>query len=161
VLSIPATGAGVERLFNSARDICHYHQGSLKPTIIKDLMMFMCTSKFEIEEDQWVLINEYLSHEEKQAEQEEKNPNTDYINPISDNDEGDNESDNEGDNDIVLDNVRSLSEKAKGKRWQSIISGLEDEEQDINHNSEPTLPSTQYWQLGRVQKYSRLLDIYD
>ena len=25
VLSVPATGAGVERLFNTARDICHYH----------------------------------------------------------------------------------------------------------------------------------------
>jgi hypothetical protein len=110
----------------------------------------MCTSKFEIEEDQRVLINEYLSHEEKQAEQEEKDPNIDYINPISNNDEGDNESDNEGDNDIVLDNVRPLSKKAKGKRRQSIISGPEDEEQDINYNSKPTLPSTQYQQLKRV-----------
>ncbi|KAI3052386.1 hypothetical protein CBS147353_11550 [Aspergillus niger] len=25
LLSVPATGAGVERLFNTARDICHYH----------------------------------------------------------------------------------------------------------------------------------------
>ncbi|KAF9882542.1 hypothetical protein FE257_007499, partial [Aspergillus nanangensis] len=40
VLSIPATGAGVERLFNSARDICHYRRGSLNATTIQDLMMF-------------------------------------------------------------------------------------------------------------------------
>lgn len=26
VLSIPASGAGVERLFNSARDTCHYRR---------------------------------------------------------------------------------------------------------------------------------------
>ncbi|KAJ5378251.1 uncharacterized protein N7496_005660, partial [Penicillium cataractarum] len=31
VLSILVTGVGVERLFNSARDICHYRRGSLKP----------------------------------------------------------------------------------------------------------------------------------
>ncbi|KAJ5264753.1 hypothetical protein N7505_007546 [Penicillium chrysogenum] len=39
VLSIPATGASVERLFNSARDICHYRRGSLKPTTLQDLVM--------------------------------------------------------------------------------------------------------------------------
>ncbi|CAG8425270.1 unnamed protein product [Penicillium salamii] len=27
VLTIPATSAGVERLFNTARDICHYRRG--------------------------------------------------------------------------------------------------------------------------------------
>jgi hypothetical protein len=50
VLSIPATGAGVERLFNSARDIFHYRRGSLKPSTIPDLIIFMCTSRFEIED---------------------------------------------------------------------------------------------------------------
>ncbi|KAG0153117.1 hypothetical protein PDIDSM_2076 [Penicillium digitatum] len=29
-LSFPATGAGVERLFNTARDICHYRRGRMK-----------------------------------------------------------------------------------------------------------------------------------
>ena len=28
-LSFPATGAGVERLFNTARDICHYRRGRI------------------------------------------------------------------------------------------------------------------------------------
>ncbi|KAJ5681614.1 uncharacterized protein N7477_001554, partial [Penicillium maclennaniae] len=64
VLSIPATGAGVKRLFNSARGVYHYRRGSLKPSTIQDLMMFMCTSKFEIEEGQRALINEYLLHKE-------------------------------------------------------------------------------------------------
>ncbi|KAJ5903877.1 hypothetical protein N7504_006260 [Penicillium tannophilum] len=34
LLSVPATGAGVERLFNSARDICHYRRGSLHKVTI-------------------------------------------------------------------------------------------------------------------------------
>ncbi|KAJ5661918.1 uncharacterized protein N7477_009534 [Penicillium maclennaniae] len=34
IFSIPATGAGVERLFNSARDICHYRRGRLNSITI-------------------------------------------------------------------------------------------------------------------------------
>jgi len=49
VLSIPATGAGVERFSNSACDICHYCRGSLNASTIQELMMFMCTTKFEVE----------------------------------------------------------------------------------------------------------------
>jgi hypothetical protein len=52
VLTIPASGSGVERLFNSARDICHYRRGSLKPQTIQDLMMFMCTARFDVESEQ-------------------------------------------------------------------------------------------------------------
>ena len=50
-------------------------------------MMFMCTSKFEIEEGQRALINEYLLHKEVQANQEAKELNTPYLKPISDNKE--------------------------------------------------------------------------
>lgn len=57
VLSTPAIGSGVERLFNSACDICHYRRGSLKP---KDLMMLMYTTRFDIESEQLILIEEYL-----------------------------------------------------------------------------------------------------
>jgi hypothetical protein len=38
----------IEWLFNSARDICHYHRGSLKPKTIKELMLFMYTTKFNM-----------------------------------------------------------------------------------------------------------------
>jgi len=51
ILSVRASGAGVERLFNSTRDICHYRQGSLKATTTKDLILFMCATKFNIEEE--------------------------------------------------------------------------------------------------------------
>jgi len=84
ILSVPATGAGVERLFNSARDICHYRLGSLKPKTIRGLMIFMCTSKFDLENDQRMLINKYLSHQEKQAAKEEKNTKEIALVPISD-----------------------------------------------------------------------------
>lgn len=67
VLSIPATGSGVERLFNSARDICHYRRGSSKPKTIRDLMMFMCTTRFQIESEQLAFIKEYLTAQEIQA----------------------------------------------------------------------------------------------
>ncbi|KAJ6105315.1 hypothetical protein N7523_010125 [Penicillium sp. IBT 18751x] len=48
-LAIPATGAGVERLFNTARDICHYRRGSLKSRTIEELMLYLCTSRFDLE----------------------------------------------------------------------------------------------------------------
>jgi hypothetical protein len=59
VLSIPATGAGVERLSNSARDICHYRRGSLSVTNIQDLMMFMCITRFDVEDEQLAFMKEY------------------------------------------------------------------------------------------------------
>lgn len=50
-------------------------------------MMFMCTSKFDLEDDQRMLINEYLSRQEKQAVKEEKNTKETAFSPISDDDE--------------------------------------------------------------------------
>ncbi|KAG2000826.1 hypothetical protein GB937_010790 [Aspergillus fischeri] len=89
VLTTPATGSGVERLFNSARDICHYRRGSLKPNTIKDLMMSMCTSRFDIESEQLTFVNEYLTAQEIQAAREEQDARkaVDKFDPISDNEE--------------------------------------------------------------------------
>lgn len=44
IMSITATEAGMERLFNSARDIGHYRRGSSKPKpkMIQKIMLFMC-----------------------------------------------------------------------------------------------------------------------
>jgi hAT family C-terminal dimerisation region len=146
ILSIPATGAGVERLFNSARDICHYRRGSLKPSTIQDLMMFMCTSRFEIEDSHRALINEYLSSEERQASQEEKDISIQQFEPISDNEEEDDgghhsggEGEGDGDGAQPLQSQRTL---------------IEDEA-----SGEPSLPSTQR-HLGRVRQRSILLKGY-
>lgn len=85
VLSIPATGAGVERLFNTARDVCHYRRGSFSSKTIQDIMTFLCRSLFEIEGEERTLIDEYLSNQEIQAANEEKELQTqmDFV-PISD-----------------------------------------------------------------------------
>lgn len=69
IFSIPATGAGVDCLFNSARDICYYRRGSLNATTIQDLMMFRCISKFDLK-DQEELDTEdiIMTPEERQAD---------------------------------------------------------------------------------------------
>jgi hypothetical protein len=72
VLSIPATGAGVERLINSARDICHYPRGSLKPTTIQDLVMYMCATKFDLGEEEHETFRQFFSREERETANEEK-----------------------------------------------------------------------------------------
>lgn len=45
VLFIPVSGAGVERLFYSARDSCQFRPGTLKPKTIHDLMVMICTTR--------------------------------------------------------------------------------------------------------------------
>lgn len=92
VLSIPATGAGVERLFNSARDVCHYRRGSLRSETIQELMMYRFTTQFEVEDENLALKKEYLTSGEIEAESEEKNPQLlQDVDPISDNEEEDTE----------------------------------------------------------------------
>jgi len=73
ILSISATGSGIERLFNSARDICHYRRGLLKPKTIKDLIILMYTTRFDVESEQLILIEEYLSIQEIHTVKEKKN----------------------------------------------------------------------------------------
>ncbi|OQD79088.1 hypothetical protein PENSOL_c339G11796, partial [Penicillium solitum] len=73
VLSIPATGAGVERLFNSARDICHYRRGRLNADTIQDLMMYLCTSRFDFEEAEYTFLKEFFSRDEVETANEEQN----------------------------------------------------------------------------------------
>ena len=38
ILTVPASGAGVERLFNIARDICNFRQGRLHGETIRKLI---------------------------------------------------------------------------------------------------------------------------
>ena len=52
LFSIPATGVGVERLFNTARDICHYRRGRLSSSTIKDLMVYNRTIKFDMDTEE-------------------------------------------------------------------------------------------------------------
>lgn len=154
ILSIPVTGAGVERLFNTARDICHYRRGSLKPETIRDLMMFMCISKFDVEDDQRMLINEYLSHQEKQTAKEEKSTKENDFDPISDDEEEDPPSTQS------QPPVQPLSERALGKRRRSVTSE-QDEVENNDDDAEVPLPGTQHRVSGRVRKRSKRLDGYE
>jgi hypothetical protein len=61
ILSIPASGAGVERLFNCARDICHYRRDQLKPSTIRRLMLHQFAIKFGVEQEKIDIMKEYLS----------------------------------------------------------------------------------------------------
>ncbi|CDM38443.1 Probable transposable element [Penicillium roqueforti FM164] len=56
VLSFPATGAGIKHLFDTARGICHYPRGRMKTETIEGLIMFLCTTKFDIEEQEVKLL---------------------------------------------------------------------------------------------------------
>lgn len=92
LLSVPATGAGVERLFNSARDICHYRRGSLNETTVQDLMMYMCSEKFTLESQQPSVLDHRRAEGEDQERLEENEANReteDENEPISDVDESD------------------------------------------------------------------------
>ncbi|OQE11891.1 hypothetical protein PENFLA_c070G01346 [Penicillium flavigenum] len=125
ILSIPATGAGVERLFNSARDICHYRRGSLKATTIQDLMMHMCTSRFDIEEGQLRLAREFLSTEEIDLIEEEKDlPQDDPIALISDDEQGGSGSTQKQ---VTLEKVCQLS---LDQRRRSTVSSASDSEEE-------------------------------
>ena len=48
-LSVPATSAGVERIFNYGRDLCHYRRGSLKVTTISNLIIYISILRFKSE----------------------------------------------------------------------------------------------------------------
>ncbi|CAG8261566.1 unnamed protein product [Penicillium salamii] len=48
VLTIPATGVKVERLFNTTRDIYHHRRGCIKSKTVEELMLFLCTSRFDL-----------------------------------------------------------------------------------------------------------------
>ena len=51
VLAVPATSVGVERLFNTARDACHYRRGNLKPETVRALMMIRHFDKAKLEDE--------------------------------------------------------------------------------------------------------------
>jgi hypothetical protein len=89
ILLIPATGAGVKRLFNTARDICYYRRGRLSSTTIQELIMFLCISRFDLQEEGFTFLKEFFSIDEIEAAKEEMEdtPNHFELDPISDNEE--------------------------------------------------------------------------
>jgi hypothetical protein len=98
LLSVPATGAGVERLFNSARDICHYRRGSLHEVTIQDLMMYMCSEKFTLEGEQLARLEKSTEIEGQETIEEDEalKGNEEDAEPISDEEEVEESEDIEG-----------------------------------------------------------------
>ncbi|OQD75278.1 hypothetical protein PENANT_c155G02862 [Penicillium antarcticum] len=148
ILSIPATGAGVERLFNSARDICHYRRGSLKSRTIQELMMYMCTSRLDLQEDYRLLMDEYLTKEERQAALDERNTEVVRFDPISDDEEVEDE-DISTITQQTEPETQEQSAVAKGKRRRSVASEADDieiydpENADDDDNGSHPLPAIQ------------------
>ncbi|KAJ5751403.1 uncharacterized protein N7511_008368 [Penicillium nucicola] len=154
VLTTPASGSGVERLFNSARDICHYRRGSLKPQIIKELMLFMCTTKFDVESEQLALIDEYLSTQEKQAKKEQKDAQKkeEEFDPISDDEE------DLSNSEASAETIQNPNARALGKRRaiSDQLIELEDDEVPLPDNSHlEEERTTQRRSSGRVPKRLR------
>ncbi|KAJ5956835.1 hypothetical protein N7501_011114 [Penicillium viridicatum] len=54
LLLVPTTGAGIERLFNSAQDICYYRRGSLHEGTIQDLIIYIYSEKLILEGQQLI-----------------------------------------------------------------------------------------------------------
>lgn len=89
VLSIPATGAGVERLFNTARDVCHYRRGRLKSKTIEEIMLFLCASRFDLKDTEAKQLEKYFTLNEIETSKKQSNENlvNIEIDIISDNEE--------------------------------------------------------------------------
>ena len=102
VLVIPVTGSGVERLFNTARDICHYRRGRMKSETIEELMLYLCILRFELEIQEAKNLEEFFSSNEIQALREEKNEYADSVDveaeEISDTEE---QGDESGSSDLI------------------------------------------------------------
>ncbi|BCS27945.1 uncharacterized protein APUU_60993A [Aspergillus puulaauensis] len=155
IMSILVTGAGVERLFNSARDICHYRRGSLQPKIIQDIMLWMCTTRFDLQEQKQLILQEHLSYQEIAAVTEANETKDESFGLISDTEE----------DDILPQDHESLIQS-------SIImldcEGLEaighdkeiEEEDDDDDTGKLPLPDTQQRISSRKRKRLKLLDGY-
>lgn len=127
IFSIPATGAGVERLFNSARDVCHYRRGSLNATAIQDIMMFRCISSFDFKDEEDTTLDDLVltpAERQEMEERQEANLPRPSPDPISDDEEDEDGEDHDNSPSLSLQNNLTvkvqapLSEHVLGKRRQ-------------------------------------------
>ena len=75
ILSIPATGAGVERLFNTARDVCHYRRGRLRSETVEEIMSYLCTTRFDLNNAEAKQLEKFFTLEEIEAAREQNREN--------------------------------------------------------------------------------------
>jgi hAT family C-terminal dimerisation region len=115
IFSIPATGAGVERLFNSARDVYHYRRGSLNATTIQDIIMFRCISSFDFKDEEDTTLDDPVLTPAERQEMEERQeadlprPSAD---PISDDEEDEDGEDHDNSPSLSLQNNLTVKVQA-------------------------------------------------
>lgn len=165
ILSTPASGAGVERLFNCARDICHYRRGKLKPDTIKELMLHFFSSKFDLQQSELDLIKEYTLEGEAAILNEswKPSPSLSDIDPISDDEE-------EGgyQTEELLDEPESDSEneahlaqnETQSKRSYQAIEHQDSEDGDLPLPEISTEEATQ-GRSGRIRKRPKMPDGFE
>ena len=102
-LAVAASGVGVERLFNSARDICSYRRSRLDGGTIQKLMLQMTTDRFLVK-------SEYRRMQEDNDEQdfvdemfEHDSEDSTVCNYISDKGEDDNDAEDDNNAEDVED----------------------------------------------------------
>ena len=117
--------------------------------------MFMCATKFEVEEAQLAYLQEFLTQQEREAVEEEKHAQQtqDNIDPISDNEE------EEEDSLLVNTELVIPSERVLGKQHRSCISKPEqqvdlelDDDDDDGINGKhplPVMPQQEGIELGK------------
>ncbi|KAJ5264775.1 hypothetical protein N7505_007568 [Penicillium chrysogenum] len=134
ILSIPATGAGVERLFNTARDICHYRRGRLRSETIEELMLFLCATRFNLKEAEAKQLQQFFSLAEIESAKEENDDHTE-----------------DAELDLISDNEEEEEEEGVDSRPRETSSYLIDIDIEV---TEPQLPetATQIRASGRKRK---------
>lgn len=104
-------------------------------------MLFMCTTKFDVESEQLALVDEYLSTQEKQAKKEQKDAQKkeEQFDPISD-DEEDLSTTEDSAETIQLPSARAL-----GKR-----RATSDQLFELDDDDEVPLPDNSHLEEGRT-----------
>ncbi|CRL31200.1 HAT dimerisation [Penicillium camemberti] len=72
ILTILVTSIGIERLFNTTRDIYYYHRGRIKTETIKELMLFLYILRFNLKLHKAKELKRFFSLNKIEALREEK-----------------------------------------------------------------------------------------
>ncbi|KAI9039816.1 hAT family dimerization domain-containing protein [Aspergillus affinis] len=135
ILSIPATGAGVERLFNTARNVYHYRRSRLKSETVKEIMLFLCVTRFDLKDTEAKQLEQLFTLEEIELVREQNHENLEEI-----------------EIEIEIDIISDEEEE----EVEEVSPGL------INMDSEPQLPeTTTQLRVSRRKRKSRADDDFE
>jgi hypothetical protein len=112
-------------------------------------MLWMCTTRFDLQEQKRLILQEYLSHQEVAAMTEAKETREESFEPISDTEE----------NDVQPQDRESLLLSRTTTVDFEGIEAIDHDEDDDDDTSLP-LPDTQHRVSSRKRKRSKLLDGY-